>query len=91
MDEHHFELEMPFIVCVTNGGAYIDRDFVAGYTAGWLDATLERPRGGELKKYVPPELIPQIELLTMKHNWTMTSEPYSDEWTLCTFVYNSKD
>jgi hypothetical protein len=92
-DANHvtYGLVMPFIVTTSHGGPYEDKAFVAGWAAGWLDAMLAtaRPLGATIERYVPPGLMPQLELVAMHHGYTVTSEPwdqYPDDYTLATFA-----
>lgn len=86
--EGEYGLLMPFVVC--EDGTYEPRSFVAGYTAALLDARLgNKDDGWPIAQYVPPPLVPQLDLLAMRHGWNITSEPWDehpDEWTLVTFT-----
>ena len=89
-DTGNFGLVMPFVVTVSHGGPYDDSAFVAGWEAGWLDVMLlsARPLGVTVERYVNPALIPQLDLLAMRHGYTLNSEPWDespDDWTRVTF------
>jgi hypothetical protein len=86
-----FGLVMPFVVTTSNGGPYADDAFVAGWEGGWLDAMLLvcRPLGVTIERYVIPSLVPQLDLLAMRHRYTMTAQPWDedpDEWVLVSFA-----
>lgn len=73
-DETTFGLEMPFIICASQQGPYADEPFAAGWTCGELYTELAacrqlgaRPHG----RYVPPEILPQVDLIAMKHGFTV--------------------
>lgn len=75
MPEH--ELVMPFVVCESVGGPYADEAFVAGYWCGHYDALMER--GEAPGNYVPAGIVPQLDLVAMRHGFTMTAEPWEDD------------
>jgi hypothetical protein len=86
-----YGLIMPFVVCKDQGGPYDGDAFVAGYVAGILDTLLPivRPHGVTVERYVVPELVPQLDLLAMRHGFKLTAEPWDehpDEWTFVTFT-----
>lgn len=87
-EEASYGLVMPFTVCQSDGGPYDDAAFVAGYRSGTINAHLERIAPDELRIYVEPALLPQLDLIAMRHGYTMVSEPWADhpdEWALATF------
>lgn len=101
-DAHEYGLVMPFVVCEDQGGPYDAKAFVAGYTASNLDETLRnlahvRANGlvvATIKRYVPPALVPQLDLIAMRHGFTLTTEPWDEhpeEWTLATFAFTHLD
>ena len=63
------ELVMPFVVVSSRGGPFDDQAFVAGYECGVIDMALNVlvPIGGTVSRWVHPELLPQIDLIAMKH------------------------
>lgn len=95
-ENQEYELLMPFVVCETQGGPYQDKAFVAGYTAGMIDATLKRMEdlppevtSAVMKRYVPPALVPQLDLIAMQRGVLLTTEPWDEhpgEWALATFT-----
>ena len=89
--EANYGLVMPFVVTASIGGPYDDTAFVAGYEAGWLDLMLSITNkvGADVRRYVPPELVAQLDLIAMRHGYKLTTEPWDeapDEWTLATFA-----
>lgn len=91
-DEHEAThgLVMPFVVTTSHGGPYDDKAFVAGYTAGRIDAKLEAVRTiyAKIEAYVDPALVPQLDLIAMQHGYSFTHKPWDDfpyEWTRATF------
>ncbi len=89
-EEAEYGLVMPFVVCKDDGGRYDDESFVAGYRCCEIDMTLRfmAPISNTLEWYVEPGLLPQLDLIAMRHGWTMTSEPWGDhpdEWTRVSF------
>ena len=72
----------PFIVCASNGGTFDDASFVAGCYYGRAESVLLV--GGTYAAYVPNALVPQLDLLAMRHTWPIQAEPWGehpDEWT----------
>lgn len=85
-----YGLVMPFVVCEDQGGPFPAGAFVAGWTCGVLDALLPlvKPHGCTVERYVDPRIVPQLDLIAMRHGFEMTSEPWEehpDEYTLVTF------
>lgn len=102
MAEGEFGLVMPFVACESNGGHYQDHAFVAAYSAANLDETLRHLAhlttngltAATVERYVPPQLVPQLDLIAMRHGFTLTTEPWDehpDEWTKATFTKGSTD
>ena len=90
-DQQEHRLVMPFVVCQSQGGPYDDTAFVAGYTAGTIDAALHAAEQivAEFKWMVSPDLIPQLDLLAMRYGFDLTHEPWDehpDEWTEVTIT-----
>lgn len=88
MSDAEYGLVMPFVVCATNGGPYDDAAFVAGYAAGTIDARLAMHDPVIAQTAVRTDLLPQLDLIAMRHGYTMTSEPWGEapaEWTMVTF------
>lgn len=94
-DEHdpgHVEygLLYPFVVCDDHGGPYPSEAFVAGVRFGnWQTMLKVRPH--QHQSYEPPALVPQLDLLAMHEGYTMTTKPWSDDWTLVTFTLGGPD
>lgn len=88
--ESGYGLVMPFVVCQTQGGPYEDGAFVAGAWFGRLDSLLEEgSREVIVDIAVPSPLVPQLDLLAMKHGYTLTATPWDeapDEHTFVTFT-----
>lgn len=86
MSEHEatYEPVMPFVVCKDRGGPYDAQAFVAGYTAGHLDATLQAMKGtaGIVTMWVSPGLVPQLDLIAMHHGMVLRAfeSDESGEW-----------
>lgn len=93
-----YELVYPFIVCESNGGPYEDQSFVAGVYFGMLMAAFEaKSIASEVAEDIdervgftlPSALLPQVDLLAMRWECSVTLERHDDtpEWTT---VYFSK-
>lgn len=83
MSGEEYGLVMPFVVCGDNG--YDAASFVAGIYLGEAEAILRlAPFGVLYRRYVPPELVPQLDLLAMREGCHLKATPwaeYPDEWT----------
>lgn len=97
-----FRMLMPFVVCEDQGGPYKADAFAGGYTASRLDETLRtlaflKSNGltlATVQAYVPPALVPQLDLIAMRHGFTLYHEPWDEhpeDWTLATFALISPD
>lgn len=84
-EEGSWELVMPFVVCASQGGPYDDEAFVAGIRLQQLWHRLEVGDPDVLSEYVPPELVPQLDLLAMHLGYTLTAEPHNEDWALVAF------
>lgn len=85
-DGEAMELVMPFVVTTSHGGPYEDVAFVAGYEAGRMDARLAAvaaAEGHSLTATVHTGLLPQLDLIAMRHGFTVESEA-SEEWPMWT-------
>lgn len=85
-------LVMPFVVCASRGGPYDDQSFVAGYAAGRLAVLLESLAtcGGSGTRFtVHTGLLPQLDLMAMRHGFTLDSAPCpeADGWSTATFSH----
>jgi hypothetical protein len=90
------ELVMPFVVCQSEGGPYDDVSFVAGYTAGLLDADLRSAAWARVERGfpIPTPLVPQADLIAMRHGYALEATPWDDapeEWTFVTFVASTAE
>lgn len=78
-----YELVMPFVVCQSQGGPYEDEAFVAGWRLGQLDrtlehdATLDAPADPNMATVHPAEM-PLVDLIAMKHGYTVVAVPWSE-------------
>lgn len=87
-ERESWNLVMPFVVCASNGGRYEDNSFVAGYRAGGLDQTLRHlavlGATGMIEVPVERSLVPQLDLIAMRHGFTSETESTTDtsEWVM---------
>lgn len=86
-DEVEYELLMPFIVCASQGGPYDDEAFAAGFQLGriYSDADAGAVMGVAPGPYtVPSACVAQVDLIAMKHGFTIARATDLDEpagWT----------
>lgn len=79
-DSQECGLVMPFVVC-DDDGPYEAESFVAGWECGSIEAalTLLAPLGGVIQRWVKPALIPQLDLIAMKHEQALHRGDLSDD------------
>lgn len=74
-------LVLPFTVVASAGGPYDDEAFAAGWQGGRLDATLQLASAlgaNNLTATVYTTLLPQADLVGMRHGYTMHATPIPD-------------
>jgi hypothetical protein len=87
-----FELVMPFVVVASKGGPYDDEAFVAGWSCAEIDQALNAvaPWRATFQRTVRTEVVPQVDLIAMKHEYTLTHDDpdvdleRNDGWTMVT-------
>ncbi len=82
-EEDFYGLVMPFVVVKSKGGPHNDGDYVAGYESGYLDRLLETRDTALIERYVHTSIVPQLDLICMRHGYSIVSEVWvdSDDWT----------
>ncbi len=85
-EPQEYGLVMPFVVTEDQGGPYKEKAYVAGWRVGSLDTRLELQSPPTWEGYVNPPDVPQIDLVAMRHGYTMVTEAYDDEWTHVTLT-----
>lgn len=86
-DEGSYGLVMPFVVVESAGGPYDDDAFVAGWAAGAIDRTLQlmadEAAVWELTFTVRTDLLPQLELIGMRHQFPVMRSVVTEvpEWS----------
>lgn len=86
MDDAEYEIVMPFVACRSQGGAYDDDAFVAGWRLAELDAELRAAGTPERTVTIRPADHAQADLIAMRHGYRLTTVESTDpsEWlTLC--------
>ncbi len=80
MEPAEYGLELPFVACESAGGPYDDAAFVAGFECGFVESMLHvvSRAGGSFERWVNPALMPQLDLIAMKHGYKTTSEPWDE-------------
>lgn len=84
-----FSLMMPFVVVESNGGPYDDAAFVAGYQCGTVDAKLAAAKAvgaNHLVEVCYSDLRAQIDLIAMRHGYTVDVVDEDDEWSTYSFL-----
>lgn len=95
--ENEYQLVMPFVVTSDAGGPYDSHAFVAGANFGALDTELKiltAFRAIPQPRYLETPLLPQIDLLAMKHGLVIQKTPWDEhpeEWTRIDFAYAEED
>lgn len=88
--EAEYGLVMPFVACQSKGGPYDDVSFAAGYSVGSTDAALAF---GLLldPKPVYTALLPQLDLVAMRHGYKLKVLDGDDHWSTVCFVPDLTD
>ena len=70
-DTPGYELVMPFITVASKGGPHDDASYCAGWQCGGIDALLGMLAQvrGEFTVTALPEVVPQFDLIAMKHGY----------------------
>lgn len=69
-EEPHYELVMPFVTVVSNGGPHDDDSYSAGWEMGALDFHLSL-RQPVVTTVILTANTPQAELISMKHGYAI--------------------
>lgn len=73
-----YELIMPFVACLSEGGPFDDDAFTAGFTVGmWYERLGNLTHGCvriEICEPIRTDLVPQFDLLAMRFDWKLTPE-----------------
>jgi hypothetical protein len=91
--EASYSLEMPFVACRSQGGAYDDDAFVAGWRLGTLYRELSTlfisagVCGGEAihRAVIRPAEVAQVDLIAMRYRATVEAWPWPEapeEWVV---------
>jgi hypothetical protein len=82
-DEPGYSLVMPFVTC-GDGGAHDDASYVAGFEAGTFNARLEVAASLGVAEtqwaLAHTTNLPQIDLIAMRHGFTVVREDFEGEW-----------
>lgn len=95
-EDAEYGLVMPFVVCQPDG-PFDAGAFVAGWECGVLEARLAGIVGVgvvTVQRYVHTPVLPQLDLIAMKHGFRVTAEPWDehpDEWSFVTITNASAD
>lgn len=92
-----YGLVMPFVVCQSKGGPYDDESYVAGFEAGYLDGMMAfedalRAQGfrvaaaGSSGQPFHAANAPQIDLIAMRHNYSVAFSEPEDGWVSADFT-----
>ena len=87
-----YSLVMPFTVVRSVGGPYDDDAFTAGWAAGAIDRTLQlladEAAVRELTFTVRTDLVPQLELVGMRHQFPVMRSAVTEvqEWSSIVFA-----
>jgi hypothetical protein len=81
---------MPFIVCRSEGGPYDDVSFATGWQLGSIDAELAtlaaRRSHAPVLHTVRTPSVPQLDLIAMRHGFSLLSSDADEEWTTVVLV-----
>lgn len=86
-NEAEFDLIMPFVVCESNGGAYHDDSFCAGFHLGQIDAQMNVGLVGPgTALTVRTPSVPQLDLIAMRYGHAIEVAVSDDEWATVLIV-----
>jgi hypothetical protein len=88
-----YELVLPFVLVTSKGGPFDDDAFVAGWQCAEIDQALTAlaPWGATMAKTVYAQVVPQLDLIAMKHGYAMETtlerdgEPLPEGWAIAAF------
>lgn len=91
-----YALVLPFVVVASQGGPFDDAAFTAGWHCGEIDrrlATITEAGGTRYEATVQTATVPQLDLIAMRHGWTLASDPVetSQQWSNATFTRGETD
>lgn len=91
-NDDFFGLVMPFVVVTSKGGPHEDSPFTAGYECGYLDRLLETRDIEIIDRYIHTSIVPQLDLVAMRHKYTMKWEVWVDspDWTKVVLTRNKE-
>lgn len=82
-----YDLVMPFVTVATQGGPHDDESYVCGFEMGALDVLLDS-RVSAVEQVIHASNLPQVDLIAMKHGYTMTLLDEEDEgWAWIRLTY----
>lgn len=93
-DEESYELVVPFVACVSQGGIYDDTSFAAGFDLGQLDRTMRDKIATTIAATVRAPSYRQLDLLAMRQGWLLTMlcgpgvDPAYEEWINVELTYD---
>lgn len=84
-----YDLVMPFVTVTSKGGPHDDQAYAAGWDCGALDRDLAV---AAVLSHTPPartmrsESARQVDLIAMRHGYTVQVDDLGDEWSLYVFT-----
>ena len=88
-EDVNWGLVMPFVIVKSSGGELDDLSFACGWDCGALDAELRTchelaatPRA----RYVKVEILPQLDLIAMRHKFTVQLGEEVSDWRYVSFI-----
>jgi hypothetical protein len=81
-----YELAVPFVACASQGGAYDDMSFAAGFDLGQLDRQMQNRSVKAIVSQIRGPSFRQLDLIAMHRGWLLTLlggpdvDPAGEEW-----------
>lgn len=85
-----FSRDMPIVITQREGGPYDDVAYLAGWMTGALDTMLGFARPPVHQQPVYTACVPQVDLIAMRHGYTMISQPKDDLWSMVQLTRESE-
>lgn len=81
-----FEMSLPFVTTVSEGGPHDDESYVSGFQMGQLDVILGFPFMQTHVMTIHTSNLRQADLIAMHYDFKMEVETEDDTWATVSFI-----